>query len=94
MTGSTKGQVFQKPAFKRVYKKLHRNQLKAVNQAIQVVIDSPELGSEKKGDLTGIYVYKFDCVNQQYLLAYEWDEASRTLLLLGVHENFYRRLKD
>ncbi len=86
-------QIFQKPAFKRVYKKLHKNQLALVNKAIQTVIDHPEQGIEKRGDLAGVFVYKFNCLNQQYLLAYEWDEASRTLLLLGVHENFYRSLK-
>jgi len=85
--------VSQKPAFKKVYKKLHKNQLTPVNKAIETIIDKPELGTEKKGDLAGVYVYKFDCINQQYLLAYEWDEDSRTLLLLGVHENFYRDLK-
>jgi hypothetical protein len=26
-------------------------------------------------------------------LAYEYDQASRTLLLQGSHENFYRHLK-
>ncbi|MDR9498728.1 MAG: type II toxin-antitoxin system RelE/ParE family toxin [Hydrogenovibrio sp.] len=87
-------QVFQKPSFKRVYKKLHKNQLKDVNHAIQTIIDAPQVGTEKKGDLEGVFVYKFDCVNQQYLMAYEWDECTRTLLLLGVHENFYRKLKD
>lgn len=87
-------QVLQKPTFKRVYKKLHKNQLKEVNRAIQIIIETPQVGTEKKGDLAGVFVYKFDCVNQQYLLAYEWDETSRTLLLLGVHENFYRDLKQ
>ncbi len=72
-------QIFQKPAFKRVYKKLHKNQLALVNKAIQTVIDHPEQGIEKRGDLAGVFVYKFDCLNQQYLLAYEWDEASRSL---------------
>lgn len=86
-------QLIQKPAFKKVYKKLHKNQLLLVNEAIKVVMDNPELGAEKKGDLAGVFVYKFDGLNQQYLLAYEWDELSRTLLLLGVHENFYRNLK-
>jgi len=87
-------QLLQKPAFKRAYKKLHNNQLKPVNQAIQTIINTPEIGTEKKGDLAGIFVHKFDCINQQYLLAYKWDEHSRTLLLLGVHENFYRNLKQ
>jgi len=57
-------QLFQKPAFKRVYKKLHKKQLLLVNKVIQVVMDNPELGIEKKGDLAGVFVYKFDCLNQ------------------------------
>jgi len=51
------------------------------------------VGEEKKGDLAGVWVYKFDCINQIYLLAYLWDENSRTWLAVGPHENFYRDLK-
>jgi hypothetical protein len=54
---------------------------------------SPEVGEPKRGDLAGVYVYKFDCVGQQFLLAYEWSPDLRILRALGVHENFYRDLK-
>lgn len=83
----------QKPAFKRAYKKLHANQRNAIHAAIQVVIADPTMGEEKKGDLSGVFVYTFDCVNQQFLLAYQWDERKRVLLAVGPHENFYRDLK-
>jgi hypothetical protein len=83
----------QRPAFKRVYKKLHANQRDAVHTAMRELIVNPLLGEEKKGDLAGIWVYKFDCINQLYLLAYLWDETTRTWLALGPHENFYRDLK-
>ena len=86
-------QLEQKPAFKRVYKKLHNNQREAVHSAIRAVIADPNLGEEKKGDLAGVFVYKFDCANQLFLLAYQWDETKRVLLALGPHENFYRDLK-
>jgi len=85
--------IEQKTTFKRVYKKLHKNQLEKVNEAIQAIIKDPLLGQEKRGDLAGIFVYKFDCVNQQYLLAYQWSKEYRILLLVGVHENFYKKLK-
>lgn len=84
----------QKPTFKRAYKKLYDNQKKSVNQAINSIVKDGSLGVEKKGDLSGIFVYKFDCVNQQYLLAYEWGEDWRRLLAIGPHENFYRSLKS
>ncbi len=86
-------QLEQKPSFRRAYRKLHLNQRAAVDDAVRAIIESPEVGEVKKGDLSGVYVYKFDCVNQQYLLAYEWEEESRLLMALGPHENFYRNLK-
>lgn len=86
--------VLQMPVFKRAYKKLHSKQKIDVNKAIKAITDNPEAGEEKKGDLAGVYVYKFDCVNQQYLLAYEWNPEQRILFALGVHENFYRNLKN
>ncbi|MFT5396725.1 MAG: mRNA interferase RelE/StbE [Gammaproteobacteria bacterium] len=86
-------QIEQKPTFRRAYRKLHLNQRAAVDNAVRVIIESPDLGEVIKGDLSGVSVYKFDCVNQQYLLAYEWEEGSRLLIALGPHENFYRDLK-
>ena len=83
----------QRPAFKRVYKKMHANQIAALHDAMRKVIANPTIGEEKKGDLAGVWVYKFDCVNLLYLLAYLHDEISRTFLSVGPHENFYRDLK-
>ena len=86
-------QLEQKPAFKRAYKKLHPNQREAIHGAIRAILDDPCLGQEKMGDLRGVFVHKFDCVNQQFSLAYMWDETMRVLLSVGPHENFYRDLK-
>ena len=85
--------VMQMPAFKRSYKKLHTNEKKTVDDAINEIIKNPNIGEEKKGDLSGVFVYKFKIHNQEVLLAYEWIPAERTLLALGVHENFYRDFK-
>ena len=81
------------PAFKKAYKKLHVPAKEQVNKAIQAIIDNPKIGEEKKGDLAGIFVYKFKIHQQEMLLAYEWKPQERLLLALGVHENFYRDLK-
>ncbi|TAN81636.1 MAG: type II toxin-antitoxin system RelE/ParE family toxin [Gallionella sp.] len=85
--------VQQTNTFLRAYKKLHNNQKDAVDQAVADIVRDPVIGEAKKGDLSGIYVYKFDCVNQLFLLAYEYDPTNRVLLLVGTHENFYRNLK-
>ncbi len=81
------------PAFKKAYKKLPRSHQLMVNDAIKAIIQNPEIGDEKRGDLSGIYIYKFKIHHQEFLLAYEWDSMQRLLLALGVHENFYRDLK-
>jgi len=85
--------IEQKPTFRRAYKKLHPNPRTDVDQAIRTIISQPETGEEKRGDLHRVSIHKFDCVNQQYLLAYEWKAEWRLLLALGPHENFYRKLK-
>jgi hypothetical protein len=85
--------VQQTNAFLRAYKKLHNNQKDAVDRAVADIVRDPVIGEPKKGDLSGVYVYKFDCVNQLFLLAYEYDPTTRVLLLVGAHENFYRNLK-
>ena len=85
--------VLQMPAFKRSYKKLHDSEQALVDQAVSLIVANPALGEEKKGDLAGVYVVKFPVKRQQMLLAHEWNPATRILLLLGSHENFYRTLK-
>lgn len=81
------------PAFKKAFKKNHLNQKEGVKKVIKEIISNPEIGTAKKGDLSGVYLYKFKINNQEYLLAYEWVVEERVLLALGVHENFYRDLK-
>ncbi len=85
--------VLQEREFKVAYKKLHPNQKKAVNTAILEIVENPLIGVEKKGDLKGVFVHKFKCLDRLLLLAYQWDPLTRTLLALGVHENFYRDMK-
>lgn len=86
--------IRQMPAFKKAYKKLHKQEKTIVDNAIRDIIQEPKIGEEKKGDLAGVFVYKFKIHHQEMLLAYEWDPTERLLLVLGVHENFYRELKQ
>ena len=86
-------QVFQTPLFSKIKKKLKKNQIKDLDNAVREIIKNPELGEQKKGDLADVWVYKFRMVDRENLLAYQWDEKARTLISLGVHENFYRDIK-
>lgn len=87
-------EIRQTLEFKKIYKKLHKNQRAVVNDEIKKIIDNPKIGVEKVGDLKGVFVHKFKISNQQYLLAYTFDEITMTLIMLGVHENFYRDVKN
>ncbi|MCA6573990.1 MAG: type II toxin-antitoxin system RelE/ParE family toxin [Pseudanabaena sp. M57BS1SP1A06MG] len=86
-------QVFQTPLFSKIKKKLKKNQIKDLDNAVREIIKNPEIGEQKKGDLADVWVYKFRMVDRENLLAYQWDEKTRTLISLGVHENFYRDIK-
>ena len=87
--------VLQTQIFCKQVKKLHKNQKMKLDQTIKNIVKDPSIGEMKKGNLSGIQVYKFKMINQLTLLAYEIykDRLQLVLLALGSHENFYRDLK-
>ena len=86
-------EIRQSQEFRKAYKKLHSNVKHVVNDEIKKIANDQEIGTPKVQDLSGVYVHKFKAYDQQYLLAYSFDPVTLTLLMLGVHENFYRDLK-
>ncbi len=86
-------EIVQTSIFAKQKKRLKRNQINYLDEAVQEIVKDPEIGKRKIGDLANIWVYKFWMVKQEYLLAYQWDSEKRILIALGVHENFYRDLK-
>ncbi len=82
--------------------------VKKANKPLQLVIEdkvieickNPKLGVQKLGDLQGIFVYKFRFHQQEYLIAYKFDQSQTAIDLIwihffqiGSHENFYAELK-
>ncbi len=87
--------VFFTNTFKRATKKLHSNQLNALEDAIDYIQNHPKSGELKVGDLAGVRVYKFPMLHQLVLLAYIYDgKKAVTLLWFAPHENFYRDFKN
>lgn len=82
-------QIKQTIAFKKTVKKLYAIQKLELDKAIQTLIQLPEAGELKKGDLEGVRVYKFKMQNQLTLLAYRFIDKTPCLLMLsiGSHEN-------
>jgi len=85
--------VQQSGIFRRRVKKLYSAEKQSLDEAIKIIIDDPEIGQVKKGDLAGVKIFKYKHKMQQYLLAYQVNEQGLILLALGTHENFYRDLK-
>ena len=86
--------LVQSPLFKRAYKKLYPIQRKIVDEQIKRLMVTPEIGTVKKQDLQGIYAHKFSVADRMYMIAYTFDPITMKLIMLGIHENFYRDLKS
>ena len=88
--------VNENKTFTEFVKKLHHNQKKDLDKAVNIIILDPGIGDAKVGDLSGIFVYKFKMVKQMTLISYTYNDQTITLTLLklGSHENFYRDLKN
>ena len=89
-------EVFETNLFTKQLKKLSEKDLKVVEDEIDRVIDDPEIGEQKKGDLSYLRVHKFKLKGQLVLLGYSWKDAELQLYLLSVgpHENFYDDMKQ
>ncbi|SFN41793.1 type II toxin-antitoxin system RelE/ParE family toxin [Xenorhabdus japonica] len=92
---SPKIDVYETRRFSKVLSKLPENLLAIVEDEIEKVIDNPEIGEQKRGNLSFLRVHKFQLNNQLTLLGYHWVEEKIELYLLnfGSHENFYQEQK-
>ena len=85
--------VVQSRSFERKVKKFTKSEKKKLDDHIRKIVDNPSIGSEKKGDLRGVYIHKFKIHSLQYLLAYRFVGEDLELIMIGPHENYYRDLK-
>ena len=85
-------EVIQSPLFARQKKKLDKNQIKKLDDAIRLIMADPTIGVAKSGDLQGVQVYKYKFGNNLILIAYEIIESTLYLYTFGSHQNFYRKL--
>lgn len=81
-------------AFIRFKKKATKNIQLEIDEQVKKILENPEIGELKKGDLRGIRVHKFKFKNQLYLISYELNGETLNLYVIGTHENFYDRLKN
>jgi len=86
--------VIQSPSFAKRIKKFKKSQKGQLDHQIRLIIDNPQNGEEKKGDLKGVFIQKFKIGNLQYLLSNRFKKDLLELIMIGPHENYYRDLKS
>ena len=86
--------VYQSSSFAKAVKKFEKNQKLELDTEIKKIIQDPSIGSEKKGDLRGVFVHKFKIQSTLYLVSYRMLGEDIELIMIGSHENYYRDLKS
>jgi hypothetical protein len=79
--------------FLKFKKKSTRKLQLEIDTEVKNIINNPEIGELKKGDLKAIRVHKFKFKAQLFLLSYEVKEDTLLLYLIDTHENYYKQLK-
>jgi mRNA interferase RelE/StbE len=86
--------ILQSRSFERKVKKFNKQEKSALDKQVSKIAENPSIGTEKKGDLRGVFVHKFKIKTIQYLLAYRFVGDDLELIMIGPHENYYRDLKN
>ena len=85
--------IYQSRSFEQKVKRMPKPEKEALDKEIRRIAEDPAIGEEKKGDLKGVFVYKFKLRATQYLLAYRKAGPDLELLMTGPHEKYYHDLK-
>jgi plasmid stabilization system protein ParE len=86
--------IYQSSIFAKKVKKFNNRQKQILDTEIKAIAKNPTIGSEKRGDLRGVFVHKFNVHDVQYLLSYRVMGEHLELIMIGPHENYYRDLKS
>ena len=85
--------IIQSRSFEQRVKKFNQTQKILLDEQIKFILEDPDIGEEKKGDLSEAYVHKLKIKTIQYLLAYRFNEEQLELIMIGPHQNYYRDIK-
>jgi mRNA-degrading endonuclease YafQ of YafQ-DinJ toxin-antitoxin module len=87
--------IYQSRSFEKKVKKFSEKEKYELDNEIKQILQNPLIGTEKKGDLRGVFVHKLNLQKQLYLLSYRFiKEESLELIMIGPHENYYKDLKS
>jgi len=83
--------ILQSRSFERKVKKFTKKEKDILDDEIKNIAENLTIGTEKKGDLRGVFVHKFKIKTIQYLLSYRLVGDDLELIMIGPHENYYTR---
>jgi mRNA interferase RelE/StbE len=86
--------IDQSRSFANKVKRFSKQEKETLDEEIKKIAENQLIGEEKKGDLRGVYIYKFNIKTIQYLLSYKTTKDVLELIMNGHHENYYRDLKS
>jgi mRNA-degrading endonuclease RelE of RelBE toxin-antitoxin system len=86
--------IFQSRSFERKVKKFSKQEKEILDDEVKNIAENPTIGTEKKGDLRGVFVHKFKIKTIQHLLSYRVVDDNLELIMIGPNENYYRDLKN
>ncbi len=86
--------IYQSKSFEKKVKKMTKPEKDSLDREIKRIVEDLKIGEEKKGDLRGVFIHKYNHETTQYLLAYQRLGDDLHLVMIGPHENYYRDLKQ
>jgi mRNA interferase RelE/StbE len=86
--------IYQSRSFEKKVKKMSKPEKGSLDREIKRIAGKSGIGKEKKGDLRGVFVHKFKFKTTQYLLANRMVAGDLELVMIGLHENYYRDMKQ
>ena len=86
--------IYQSRLFEKKVKKMPKGEKAALDREVRSIVENPNIGEEKKGDLKGVFIHKFKLKTILYLLSYRKTGVDLELIMIGSHENYYRDLKS
>ena len=84
------------PAAKYIKKIRNKSLKKEFQNAIDNILSNPYAGTQKTGDLKGVYCYDISFKKVNYEVAYiivEKNSKTIIVIMAGTRENFYEQLK-
>jgi len=87
-------QLTSLPKFDKQFKRFYPKEQELIRTEIKKILNDPTIGEQKRGVLASIRVHKFKIHNQLYLLAYDFEAKTKTIILYAIatHENYYSAL--